>query len=250
MRNTLYAASRNDWRAWLAKNGQSETELWLLFYKKHTGQPCVSYEHAVEEALCFGWIDSIVKRLDDDRYAQKFTPRRDGSQWSASNKRRLRKLLDEGRMTDAGLAKIDRALLEEQPAKPGAVEESVPADITRALMANTKAWKNFSGLAPSRRRAYVRLILDAKREETRERRVREVISRLEQNTGDPDDIPPFLERALKRNARAWHNFLNLDPSHRRQYVGWIMHAKKEDTRERRLREAVVLLAQNRKLGLK
>jgi hypothetical protein len=96
IRKTLYVTSREEWRAWLAKHYQSETEVWLIYYKKHSGQPRISYDHAVEEALCFGWIDSIVKRIDDEKFAQKFTPRRDGAKWSALNKRRLRKLIREG----------------------------------------------------------------------------------------------------------------------------------------------------------
>ena len=109
MRKTLYVTRREDWRAWLAKHCRSEKGVWLIFYKKHTDRPRIPYEHAVEEALCFGWIDSLVKRIDDEKFAQKFTPRRDGSKWSGLNKRRLRKLVREGRMTEAGLAKAELA---------------------------------------------------------------------------------------------------------------------------------------------
>src|SRR5882762_9558352 len=115
IRKTLYVTSREEWRAWLTKHYQSETEVWLIYYKKHTGQPRISYDHAVEEALCFGWVDSIVKRIDDEKFAQKFTPRRDWTKWSALNKRRLRKLIREGRMTEGGLAKIDLVILGEEP---------------------------------------------------------------------------------------------------------------------------------------
>src|SRR5262249_22114913 len=119
IRKTLYVTSREEWRAWLTKHYQSETEVWLIYYKKHTGQPRISYDHAVEEALCFGWVDSIVKTIDDEKFAQKFTPRRDWTKWSGLNQRRLRKLIREGRMTEAGLAKIDLATLGEEPqAKP------------------------------------------------------------------------------------------------------------------------------------
>src|SRR5256885_14789235 len=103
---TLYVTSRDDWRAWLEKNHETEKEVWLIYYKKHTNRPRIPYDDAVEEALCFGWIDSIVQKIDDERYAQKFTPRKSSSKWSESNKRRVRKLLQEGRMTQAGLAKI------------------------------------------------------------------------------------------------------------------------------------------------
>ena len=250
-RKTLYVTSREEWRDWLTKHGQSETEVWLIYYKKDSGQPRIPYDDAVEEALCFGWIDSIVKRIDDEKFAQKFTPRRDGSRWSALNERRVRKLIREGRMTEAGLAKLDPAMLGEKArTKRGAGDVDLPPFIKQALVANATAWKNFRSLSPSRRNAYVRLITDAKKEETRDRRVREVVSRLEQNTGDPDDLPRFMKQALEGNAKAWENFQNLAPSYRRHYVGWILHAKQQETRERRLREAISLLEQNEKLGLK
>jgi uncharacterized protein YdeI (YjbR/CyaY-like superfamily) len=251
MRKALYVTSPEEWRAWLAKHFESETEVWLIYYKRHTGRPRISYDDAVEEALCFGWIDSIVKRIDDEKFAQKFTPRRDTSKWSALNKRRLRKVIREGRMTGAGLAKIDAATLSE--AAPGASREEdadVPRFVREGLSANAKAWKNFRQLTPARRQAYVRLIMDAKREETRERRLREAIALLERSTGDANDVPRFVKQALMANATAWENFRNLAPSYRRHYVGWIMHAKKEETRERRLREAIALLEQGKKLGLK
>ena len=250
-RKTLYVASREEWRAWLMEHYQSETEGWLIYYKKHTGRPCISYDHAVEEALCFGWIDSIVKRMDDGKFAQKFTPRRDSTRWSALNKRRLRKMIREGRMTEAGLAKVDPVMLnEEAQAKPSKGDMAIPRFVKQALMANAKAWENFQSLTPSRREAYIRLIMDAKKEETRERRLREAISLLEQGKGDPEDIPRFVKQGLMANAKAWENFRNLAPSYRMHYVGWIMLAKQEETRERRLREAVSLLEQNKKLGLK
>src|SRR5947209_19674397 len=104
---TLHITNRDDWRAWLVKNHETEKEVWLVYYKKHTGQPRIPYDDAVEEALCFGWIDSIVKRIDGEKFAQKFTPRQDCTRWSALNRRRVRKLIQAGRMTEAGLTKID-----------------------------------------------------------------------------------------------------------------------------------------------
>src|SRR5204863_3518500 len=133
---------------------------------------------------------SIGKRMDDEKFAQKFTPRRDCTNWSVLNKRRLRKLIREGRMTEAGLAKIDLAILgEEAQAKLSKGGLDVPRFVKQALMANAKAWENFRNLTPSRRRSYVQLILDAKKEETRERRLREAVSLLEQSKGELDDIP-------------------------------------------------------------
>jgi uncharacterized protein YdeI (YjbR/CyaY-like superfamily) len=224
--------------------------VWLIYYKKHSGRPRIPYDHAVEEALCFGWIDSIGKRMDDEKFAQKFTPRRDRTNWSALNKRRVRKLIREGRMTEAGLAKIDLAVLGEKAAAKQSTDDDIPRFVKQGLMANAKAWKNFRSLTPARRRAYVRLILDAKKEETRERRLREAISLLVQSRGELDDLPGFVKRGLMASPKAWEYFKGLAPSYRRHYIGWIMHAKKEETRERRLREAVSLLEQNKKLGLK
>jgi uncharacterized protein YdeI (YjbR/CyaY-like superfamily) len=251
IRKTLYVTSRKEWRAWLTKHHQSETEVWLIYYKKHTGRPRIPYDHAVEEALCFGWIDSIAKRMDDEKFAQKFTPRRDDTNWSELNKQRVRKLIREGRMSKAGLAKIDLAMLDDEAqAKKGKGDVDIPRFVKQGLMANVKAWENFRNLAPSHRRNYIQWIMEAKKEETRERRLREAMSQLKQNKGDPDDIPGFIKKALMANGKAWENFRNLAPSYRRHYTGWIMHAAQEETRERRLREAVSLLEQNKKLGLK
>src|SRR5262245_16457882 len=204
IRKTLYVTSPEEWRAWLTKHYQSETEVWLIYYKKHTGQPRISYDHAVEEALCFGWVDSIVKRIDDEKFAQKFTPRRDWSKWSALNQRRLRKLIREGRMTEAGLAKIDPATLgEEAPAKPRKGVPELPRFVKQALMANARAWGNFQNLAPSHRRQYLQWILEAKKEETRQRRLQEAVARLEQRQGELEDIPRFVKQALMASPKAW-----------------------------------------------
>jgi uncharacterized protein YdeI (YjbR/CyaY-like superfamily) len=142
------------------------------------------------------------------------------------------------------------ALGEDAPAKGSEGDVDIPRFVKQALTANAKAWKNFRSLTPARRRAYIRLITDAKQEETRERRLREAVARLERRKGDPEDIPGFVKQALMANPKAWENFCNLAPSYRRHYIGWIMHAAKAETRERRLREAVALLEQNKKLGLK
>ena len=173
---TLYVADRRAWRAWLEENYARETEVWLVYYKKHTNRPRIPYDDAVEEALCFGWIDSTVRRLDEERFLQRFTPRKDTSNWSESNRRRLRKLVAEGRMTEAGLSKIAEGVLDAPPApKPPKRELEVPAFITDALAKKRKALENFNGLAPSYRREFVAWITDAKREETREKRLKESV---------------------------------------------------------------------------
>src|SRR5262249_32520185 len=157
------------------------------------------------------------------------------------------RLIRKGRMTEAGLAKIDLAMLDEEArVKQDKGDVDIPRFVKQALMTNAKAWENFRHLAPSHRRGYIQWIMDAKKAETRNRRLREAISRLEQRMGDPDDIPGFIKHALMATAKAWENFRKLAPSYRRHYVGWIMHAAKEETRNRRLREAVSLLEQNKK----
>ncbi len=182
---TLYVADRAAWHAWLEKHLTTDQEIWLVYYKKSSGKPRISYEDAVEEALCFGWIDSLVQRIDDEKYAQKFTPRKNNSKWSVLNKRRVVKLIHEGRMTQAGLSRVDFNLEEvdaENPQPAGKkVEPELPQYIQQILMENETAWQNFNSLAPSHRRNYLRWIMDAKKEETRMRRAHEALELLLQN---------------------------------------------------------------------
>jgi uncharacterized protein YdeI (YjbR/CyaY-like superfamily) len=174
---TFYAPDRAAWRAWLATNGQAEREIWLIFYKKHTGTPCVSYDEAVEEALCFGWIDGLMKRMDDDRCAQRFTPRKAGSNWSESNKVRVRKLVAEGRMTPAGRETVTFPLDPAEDAPAPRAEPVLFADLLARLQADEVAWASFNRLPPSHRRQYVGWIMDAAKPETRLRRLAEAIAK-------------------------------------------------------------------------
>ncbi|MBZ5538051.1 MAG: YdeI/OmpD-associated family protein [Acidobacteriia bacterium] len=181
MSKTLYVSTGAAWRAWLARNHESETEIWLIHYKKHTGRPSLPYEEAVNEALCFGWIDSLVQRIDSEKYARKFTPRKAQSRWSELNKRRVKALIGAGRMTSVGSAKIPdevphgRVVPETQRQTR---TSAIPHSIKQVLIANSQAWKNFKGLAPSYQRLYVKWITAAQKEETRARRTREAIALL------------------------------------------------------------------------
>ncbi len=180
---TLHVTTREQWRAWLAAHHEAETEIWVVYSKRHTGQPRISYDELVEEALCFGWIDSLVRRLDDDRYAQKVTPRKNTSKWSEPNLRRFANLVKTGRMTAAGLAKgppADVTDSKKPGAPPPAADTEVPDFIQQRLRTNARAWKFFQELAPSYRRLYVKWIEAAKREETRQRRLDEAVGLLEQ----------------------------------------------------------------------
>ncbi len=180
MAEELYVAGRDEWRSWLWKNHGVKGEVWLIFYKKHTGKPCVSYDDAVEEALCFGWIDSVVRRVDDERYVRKFTPRKAGSVWSEANKRRVEKLMREKRMTEAGSARVSEAKESGEWFKSGVKKEfKVPRFMEEALAANKKALENFNKLAPSYRRQLVGWVSSAKREKTRKKRLAEAIGVLE-----------------------------------------------------------------------
>jgi uncharacterized protein YdeI (YjbR/CyaY-like superfamily) len=178
---TLYISNRDDWRRWLETNGDKETVIWLIFYKKSSGNRSVPYADAVEEALCFGWIDSILKRVDDEKYIQKFTPRNKKSSWSALNVSRVYKMISQGRMTEKGLALFRYAevngLLPETGTKPEK-DLIIPDFIADALSAKIKAEKFFNNLAPSQKRLYIYWIMDAKKEETRKRRLQEAIGRL------------------------------------------------------------------------
>ncbi len=176
---TLCVTGREEWRAWLEKNFETETAVWLIYYKKHTGKPTISYDAAVEEALCFGWIDSTVRRIDDERYMQRFTPRKDTSNWSEPNKKRIAKLIKEGRMTAAGFAKMSAEVTtgKSEP-RPPRQDAEMPDYFARALKANKTARENFNRLAPSYQRQYIGWIKIAKRPETRARRVTEAIELL------------------------------------------------------------------------
>ena len=169
---------RAAWRAWLAANHARNKEIWLIFCKRHTGKPTVSYGEAVEEAICFGWIDGILQRVDDETYAQKFTPRGAGSHWSPTNIARARKMVGEGRMTKAGLEKFRGATPHRAPANRAGLE--LPPELSAILQKSRRARDNFEGLPPSEKRLYVGWILDAKKEETRKRRLAEAVARLEQ----------------------------------------------------------------------
>jgi uncharacterized protein YdeI (YjbR/CyaY-like superfamily) len=177
----------DQWRRWLAEHHDSESEVWLVFHKLHTGVPSIDYKDALDEALCFGWVDSLVKRLDEQRYARKFTPRRADSRWSSINRKRYAALKASGRLKPAG---INRA----------------PTD------------RSYGSL-PARYKL-------------------------------PSKVPAYIQVALRKHPAALRNFEALAPSHRRQYLGWIESAKRDETKARRLKEAIRYLTAGKMLGLK
>jgi uncharacterized protein YdeI (YjbR/CyaY-like superfamily) len=164
---TLYVHRVADWRAWLRKHHKTSREIWLVYYRKDSGKPRISYNDSVDEALCFGWIDSTAKKLDADRFAQRFTPRRSGSNTSEMNKARARRLVREKRMTPAGLAAIGTL---------HAPRLVIPADIRAAFVRDADAWKHFQRFPASYRRIRVAFVEGARRrpEEFR-RRLRNLV---------------------------------------------------------------------------
>jgi uncharacterized protein YdeI (YjbR/CyaY-like superfamily) len=184
---TLLVRTLDQWRDWLAEHHASESEVWLIFHKRHTGVASIDYQDALDEALCFGWVDSLVKRLDDRRYARKFTPRRPDSRWSAVNRKRYAELKAEGRL------------------KPPGIERSPTG----------------RGYGPRPPRLEL-----------------------------PSKLPAYIRAGLRNHPTAMHHFEALSPSQRRRYLAWIESAKREETRLRRLEEAIRLLARGKVLGLK
>ncbi|HEY3040049.1 MAG TPA: YdeI/OmpD-associated family protein [Pyrinomonadaceae bacterium] len=184
---TLLVRTVDQWRDWLDEHHASESEVWLIFHKQHTGVASIDYKDALDEALCFGWVDSLVKRLDERRYALKFTPRRADSRWSTANRKRYAALKASGRLKPAGL-------------------ERAPTG---------------RGYGPRPPRLSM-----------------------------PSKLPPYIEAALRKHPAALRHFEALPASQRRRYFGWIESAKREETKRRRLEEAIRLLSAGKVLGLK
>lgn len=157
---TLYVTTRNQWRAWLKKNHASRREIWLVYYRKDSGKPRIPYNDAVEEALCFGWIDSILKKIDRDRFAQRFTPRKPGSQWSAMNKERVRRLVKQGKMTAAGMSAAGNSG-PSRNARAGPLV--IPRDILKALKNDRTTWNNFQRFPASYKRIRIGWIAGARK---------------------------------------------------------------------------------------
>jgi len=184
---TFSARSVDQWREWLVKHHDSESEVWLIFHKQHTRVASIAYEDALDEALCFGWVDSLVKSLDERRYARKFTRRRADSRWSTINRKRYAELKASGRLQPAGM-------------KRAPTERGYDSRPPRFKM--------------------------------------------------PAKLPAYIQTALTKHPAASRYFQSLSPSQRRRYVGWIESAKREETKARRLQEAIRLLDAGKLLGLK
>jgi uncharacterized protein YdeI (YjbR/CyaY-like superfamily) len=179
----LYIKSRIEWRKWLEKNHSKVNEVWLRYYKKPSGKPRIPYTDAVEEALCFGWIDGKIKRINEDYYIQRFSPRRPGSRWSRYNVDRVQRLLKAGLMQKAGLDSfneaVDKPWLVYADRRDGIPE--IPEDLRKELNKNKTALNNFMGFPISARRIYIDWLNSAKKPETRIRRIERIVGFSEKN---------------------------------------------------------------------
>ena len=177
--NALLFKNRDEWRYWLEKNHAILNEIWLIHYKKSLGKKNLNHFDAVEEALCFGWIDSKLKKIDEERFILKYFPRKSKSVWSKINKDNAEKMISLGKMTQAGFDKIKEAKKQGfwDTAYTNLVKEPLPSDLKKALVINQTAWKNFQHFANSYRNMYIGWVKNAKNEETRKKRISKVVER-------------------------------------------------------------------------
>ena len=172
---TFYADSRKTWRKWLQQHHSTQQSIWLVYYKKQADKPTATYSEAVDEALCFGWIDSTKKTMDDERFMQLFTQRKPKSVWSKINKAKIERLIAEGLMMDAGQRCIDIAKENGSWTILDEVEELfVPEDLVQALDESPGAASYFNGLSKSTKKMMLYWLVSAKRPETRVKRISEI----------------------------------------------------------------------------
>ncbi len=178
----FHPLTRREWRSWLKKNYAKFSGIWFVYYKKQTGKPRVTYDEAVEEALCFGWIDSVPRRVDENVSKLLFTPRKPKSVWSKLNKTRIEKLTENGSMNEIGLAKIEAA---KKDGSWNALDASdnleIPTDLARAFKANKIAERNFTAFSDSIKRNILFWVGNAKRDETRAARIEKTVQMAERN---------------------------------------------------------------------
>lgn len=178
----FYAKDRKTWRAWLKKNHRGAENVWLIMYKKVSGTPSVYYNDAVEEALCFGWIDSVANKRDNNSFFLFFSNRKPKSGWSKVNKQRIEKLSKLKLMTSVGLEKIEAAKIDGSWGVLDAIEELImPVDLKSQFVKNKKALKYFEAFPPSVKKGLYHWIESAKRDETRSKRIGETVSLVEKN---------------------------------------------------------------------
>ncbi len=180
--NSIHPKTREAWRDWLREHHQQEAGVWLVMYKKATGKPRIDYDEAVEEALCFGWVDSKPAKIDDERSMLYFAPRKPGTGWSKANKDRVEKLMANGRMMPSGLAKVEAAKQDGSWFRLDSVDAlEIPQDLSEALTAYPNAERYFEAFPRSVKRAILEWISNARRPETRAKRIAETARLAEMN---------------------------------------------------------------------
>lgn len=171
--------NREEWRKWLEENGASEKEVWVIIYKKNSEPKGLRYQEAVEEAICYGWIDSKMQSIDASRFRQRFSPRKKNSIWSKLNKETAEKMIQKGKMTPAGFKKINEAKSNGKwdTAYSSKTAPAIPEDLAKALKENEPAWNNFNEFSNSTKLQYVYWVNSAKKDETRRKRITAVVER-------------------------------------------------------------------------
>ncbi|HVX27181.1 MAG TPA: YdeI/OmpD-associated family protein [Parafilimonas sp.] len=179
---TLHAKTRKEWRKWLEKNSQTEKSVWLIIYHKGSITKSVYYEEAVEEAICFGWIDSVAHKRNEESKYQFFAQRKPKSNWSKANRERANKMIAQGQMTESGQKLIDLAKkIGTWEALVDVQNSVIPGDLQKQLNKNKAALKNFLAFPPSSKRIILEWILNAKKEETRQKRIDETVRLASEN---------------------------------------------------------------------
>jgi uncharacterized protein YdeI (YjbR/CyaY-like superfamily) len=177
--NSKEFPNREEWRKWLEENHSSEKEAWVIIYKKKSGKNGLKYHEAVEEAICFGWIDSKMQSIDASRFRQRFSPRKKHSIWSKSNKEKAEKMVQQGKMAQAGFEAMNEAKLNGKwdAAYSSKMAPATPKDLAKALKENEPAWRNFTEFPTSTKFQYVYWVNSAKKDETRQKRISAVVEK-------------------------------------------------------------------------
>lgn len=173
--------SRQEWRDWLSKHHLTETKVQVIHHKKHTGKTSMSHKEGIQEALCFGWIDTIINRLDEDKYMRTFMRRGDKANWSVNTLNYAKKLHKEGKLAPHGLKRYKEGLLKKPHDHNRVKNPTVPLILSKELNKDKKLKETFNNFAPSYKRSLLYYLLGAKLQETKEKRIKEIIKRIKNN---------------------------------------------------------------------
>lgn len=191
---TIFFTSAKEFRCWLEENHDTVDELWVGYYKKGTDKTGISYSESVEEAICFGWIDGLINGIDDETYKRRFTPRKRDSKWSKLNRKRVKQMIDAGKMTARGmeLVKAAKKTGEWEQAYRVGEDHELPPELREALKKNKTAWKNFNNYSNSNQHVFITLVNSAKTKETKQKRIEKTVELAEKN------LPPYDKNNKRR----------------------------------------------------